>query len=53
VVDNSHILIATPEKSKAILRANDELASRIALVIIDEGHLLGEDKRYVINDLNA
>lgn len=51
MIDNSHILIATPEKAKAILRANDELASRISLVIIDEGHLLGEDKRYVTNEI--
>lgn len=51
MIDNSHILIATPEKAKAILRANDELASRIALVIIDEGHLLGEEKRYVTNEI--
>lgn len=51
MIDNSHILIATPEKAKAILRANDELASRITLVIIDEGHLLGEDKRYVTNEI--
>jgi replicative superfamily II helicase len=51
MIDNSHILIATPEKAKAILRANDELASRIALVIIDEGHLLGEEKRPVTNEM--
>jgi len=51
MIDNSHILIATPEKGKAILRANDEFASRIALIIIDEGHLLGEDKRYVTNEV--
>jgi hypothetical protein len=51
MIDNSHILIATPEKAKAILRANDELASRIALIIIDEGHLLGAEKRYVTNEI--
>jgi late competence protein required for DNA uptake (superfamily II DNA/RNA helicase) len=51
MIENSHILIATPEKAKAIIRANDDLASRIALIIIDEGHLLGEDKRYVINEM--
>lgn len=51
MIDNSHILIATPEKAKAILRANDDLVSRIAMIIIDEGHLLGEDKRYVINEM--
>jgi hypothetical protein len=51
MIEDSHILIATPEKAKAILRANDEFASRIALIIIDEGHLLGEDKRYVTNEM--
>lgn len=51
MIDNSHILIATPEKAKAILRANEEMASRISLIIIDEGHLLGEDKRYVTNEV--
>jgi hypothetical protein len=51
MIDSSHILIATPEKAKAILRANDEFASRIMLIIIDEGHLLGEDKRYVTNEI--
>lgn len=51
MIGSSHILIATPEKAKAILRANAELASRIKLIIIDEGHLLGEDKRYVMNEM--
>lgn len=51
MIDSAHILIATPEKAKAILRANDEFASRIALIIMDEGHLLGEDKRYVTNEM--
>ena len=51
MIQDSHILIATPEKAKAILRYNDELASRIKLVIIDEGHLLGEEKRYVTNEM--
>jgi len=51
MIENSHILIATPEKAKAILRANNEFASKIALVIIDEGHLLGPDRRYVTNEM--
>lgn len=51
MIQDSHILIATPEKAKAILRYNDELASSIKLVIIDEGHLLGEAKRYVTNEM--
>jgi len=51
MIDDSHILIATPEKAKAILRANNEFASKIALVIIDEGHLLGKDRRYVTNEM--
>lgn len=51
MIESSHILIATPEKAKAILRANNEFASKIALVIIDEGHLLGPDRRHVTNEM--
>lgn len=51
LIENSNILIATPEKAKAIIRANDELASSISLIIMDEGHLLGADKRFVTNEM--
>jgi superfamily II DNA/RNA helicase len=51
LIDASRILIATPEKAKAIFRANDEIASKIQLLIIDEGHLLDESERFVRNEL--
>lgn len=51
LIDASRILIATPEKAKAIFRANEEIASKIQLLIIDEGHLLDESERYVRNEL--
>lgn len=51
IIQDSHILIATPEKAKAILRVDSDIASQIELIIIDEGHLLDESKRYVMNEL--
>lgn len=38
-----YIIIATPEKSKAILRGNEEILGQIELIIIDEGHLIGAE----------
>jgi hypothetical protein len=51
LIDNSNILIATPEKAKAIIRADTGIAERIKLVIVDEGHLLGDNKRHIVNEL--
>ncbi len=51
VIEDSDVMIATPEKAKAILRGNQELVDCIALIIIDEGHLLGPEKRNVINEM--
>ncbi|MDN5423577.1 MAG: DEAD/DEAH box helicase, partial [Chryseobacterium sp.] len=51
VIEDTNILIATPEKAKVILRANQEIAAEIKLIVIDEGHLLDESKRNVINEL--
>jgi hypothetical protein len=51
MAEESQILIATPEKAKAMLRANAEIAGQIGLLIIDEGHLLDESRRLVINEL--
>lgn len=51
VIQESHIIIATPEKSKAILRGNNDILNQIKLVIVDEGHLLGPDKRLIINEI--
>ncbi|MBK8702925.1 MAG: DEAD/DEAH box helicase [Saprospiraceae bacterium] len=47
LIQGSRILIVTPEKAKAIIRGNEELANKIKLVIIDEGHLLGNDDRLI------
>jgi hypothetical protein len=51
LVNEGHITIATPEKAKAMLRAEPELFRSVKLVIIDEGHLLGENERNVRNEL--
>ncbi|KAA5547850.1 DEAD/DEAH box helicase [Adhaeribacter rhizoryzae] len=51
VIQESHIIIATPEKSKAILRGNNDILNQIKLIIVDEGHLLGPDKRLIINEI--
>lgn len=45
--ENSSLIVATPEKAKAIIRADEELANKISLLIIDEGHLLGEEERLI------
>jgi replicative superfamily II helicase len=49
-ITDSNIIIATPEKAKAILRGNDELIASLKLIIVDEGHLLGPSKRLVSNE---
>lgn len=51
VIQESHIIIATPEKAKAILRGNDVILNQIKLIIVDEGHLLGGNKRLIINEI--
>lgn len=51
LIGESQILISTPEKAKAILRANVELAKEISLIIMDEGHLLDSSQRYVQNEI--
>lgn len=51
LIENSNIIIATPEKAKAIIRAEEKIADDIKLLVIDEGHLLGTDKRLIKNEL--
>lgn len=51
IVSEANILIATPEKAKVILRANDDVVDQIKLIVIDEGHLLDESQRNVTNEL--
>ncbi|WP_333624223.1 DEAD/DEAH box helicase [Sphingobacterium siyangense] len=50
-IEDANILIATPEKAKVILRANQEITSIIDLVVIDEGHLIDASQRNVRNEL--
>lgn len=51
VIDESDVIIATPEKAKAMLRSNNEILNQIKLVVIDEGHLLGANKRLIVNEV--
>lgn len=51
IIRESNILIATPEKAKAILRADEETASQIKLVIVDEGHLIDYTDRYIGHEM--
>lgn len=51
IIDDSDVIIATPEKAKAIIRGNAELIKQIKLIIIDEGHLLGPSKRLITNEI--
>lgn len=51
LAEDSSITIATPEKARAILRCSPELFSDIKLIVIDEGHLIGANERYVKNEL--
>jgi hypothetical protein len=49
--NEGNITIATPEKTKAMLRASPELFERVKLIVIDEGHLLGGNERNVRNEI--
>ncbi len=51
LVSEANVVVATPEKTKSILRSNPELEERIKLVIIDEGHLVGGQPRYITAEL--
>ena len=50
-MENARVIIATPEKAKAILRINDEELSSIKLVVMDEGHLIGSRPREITNEM--
>lgn len=47
----SDVIICTPEKAKAIFRYDNSIFDDIRLIIIDEGHLLGDNPRYIRNEL--
>lgn len=50
-MENARVVIATPEKAKAILRINDEELRSIKLVVMDEGHLIGARPREIANEM--
>lgn len=50
-MEQARVVIATPEKAKAILRANDAMVEDIRLIVMDEGHLLGAGQREVANEM--
>ncbi|PST65028.1 DEAD/DEAH box helicase [Shewanella algae] len=47
LIENSNVIIATPEKAKAIVRADEDIANQVGLLIVDEGHLLGAEERLI------
>lgn len=51
LIEHSNIIIATPEKAKAIVRADESIADQIKLLVIDEGHLLGANQRLIQNEM--
>ncbi len=51
IIDESSVIVATPEKAKALLRSNSEILASLKLVIVDEGHLFGADKRLIVNEM--
>ena len=48
---DSQIIIATPEKARAILRQSPGLFGDIKLIVADEGHMIGADSRDIKNEL--
>ena len=40
LIESTQVLVATPEKLDAFLRVTPELAGRLRLVIVDEGHII-------------
>ncbi|EEL0857104.1 DEAD/DEAH box helicase, partial [Listeria monocytogenes] len=51
IIGFSQVIIATPEKAKALIRSGTELENEVKLIIIDEGHLFGAEKRHIKNEM--
>lgn len=51
LIEDTDVIIATQEKSKALLRSDSEIIKTIKLVVLDEGHLLGKSERMTRNEL--
>ena len=48
---DNQIIIATPEKAKAMMKSDDEFINQIELIIVDEGHLIGKEFRNIKNEI--
>lgn len=51
LINQSHVIIATPEKAKALIRCGSRLETNIKMIVIDEGHLLGAEERHIRNEM--
>jgi hypothetical protein len=51
LASDAHVIIATPEKARALFRADPSLFAQVKLFVIDEGHLIGGGEREVRNEL--
>lgn len=51
LIKQSQIVIATPEKAKALIRCGSGLETEIKLIVVDEGHLLGANTRHIKNEI--
>lgn len=51
LTNESTITIATPEKTRAIVRSSPELMAEFKLIVVDEGHMIGADERLIRNEL--
>lgn len=51
LIKESQVIIATPEKAKALIRCGSGLETEIKLIVVDEGHLLGAEERHIKNEV--
>ena len=45
LAEDSHVLVLTPEKADLLLRSRPDLLTQVALVVLDEGHIVGDETR--------
>lgn len=50
-LSEANVVIATPEKAKAIFRCQKDFFRELSLVVMDEGHLLGIENRQIGNEI--
>ena len=50
-VEETSIIIATPEKAKGLFRSYREIFSKLRLIVVDEGHLIGYNERWIRNEV--